>query len=387
MEPAAMNPTARILQLLPALGDGGVERSTVEMAAGLGARGIANWVVSGGGDLVAAVEATGARHVRLPVGAKSPFAIIANARALGRLIDAEAIDIVHARSRAPAWAGWLACRCFARRRCHFMTTFHGVYGHGNALKRFYNRVMLKGPLVVANSQFIRAHIRDVYGYPDDRIIVAARGVDPALFDPAGLPPDSRATIRAEFGLASDEALLIMVGRITGWKGHGVLVEALARLADKPWRLVFAGSGNDGVITELRQQIAALGLDQRIILAGSRRDVPALLAAADLAFSASIEPEAFGRAAIEAEAMATPVIATDHGGSRETVRPGQTGWLVPPRDVDAMATAIAEALSDRSRLIAMGEAGRAYVLENFTTARMLAQELSAYERLLADDGAA
>jgi glycosyltransferase involved in cell wall biosynthesis len=379
-------PSFRVLQLLPALGDGGVERSTVEMAAGLRDRGIASWVVSGGGDLVAAVEATGARHVALTVGRKSPFAIIANARALARLIDAEAIDIVHARSRAPAWVGWLACRWFARRRCRFMTTFHGVYGHGNALKRLYNRVMLRGPLVVANSEFIREHIRSVYGYPDDRIIVAARGIDPTLFDPAALPPASRDAIRAEFGLESGEALLVMVGRITGWKGHVPLVDALARVADRPWRVVFAGSGNDGVIAELRRTIEGHRLGDRVVLAGSRRDVPALLAAADLAFSASTEPEAFGRAAIEAQAMATPVIATAHGGSRETVLAGETGWLVPPRDVDAMAAAIADALSDPERLVRMGKAGRAHVLGAFTTARMLAREVSAYERLMADDRA-
>lgn len=376
----------RVLQLLPALGDGGVERSTVEMAGYLRDRGVVNFVASGGGDLVAAVEATGARHLAIPVGRKSPWAILANARAVARLIDAEAIDIVHARSRAPAWAGWLACRYFVRRRCRFMTTFHGVYGYGNALKRLYNRVMLKGPLVVANSEFIRAHIRDVYGVADERIIVAARGVDPSLFDPDALPPGNRDAIRAEFGLAPAEALFVMVGRISPWKGHGALVDALARVKDLPWRMVFAGSGGAGVIAELRQKIEALGLGDRVILAGSRRDVPALLAAADLAFSASTEPEAFGRAAIEAEAMATPIIATAHGGSRETVLDGVTGWLVEPGNAEAMAGAIADALSDGERLCAMGRAGRAHVLANFTTARMLAREFSAYERLMAGAGA-
>ena len=370
----------RILQLLPALGDGGVERSTVEMVGYLRDKGIVNFVASGGGDLVAAVEAGGAKHFAIPVGRKSPWAIVSNAFAVAREIDREAIDIVHARSRAPAWAGWLATR-LARRSCRFLTTFHGVYSHGNGLKRLYNRVMLRGPLVVANSRFIRDHIETVYGYPADSIVVAARGIEPALFDPANISADQRTAVRHEFGVGDDEPMLIMVGRITGWKGHAVLVDALAQLADRPWRLVLVGSGNAGVIADLMARIDRHGLSQRIVLAGSRRDVPILLAAADLAFSASTRPEAFGRAAIEAEAMETPVIATDHGGSRETVLPGHTGWLVAPGDAEAMARAIDEALSAPDRLKEMGRAGRAFVLENYTTARMLEQEFSAYQRLM------
>lgn len=376
--PHAFSP--RILQLLPALGDGGVERSTVEMVGYLKDKGIDNFVASGGGDLVAAVEAGGSRHFDIHVGRKSPLSIIRNAFAVARVIDREAIDIVHARSRAPAWAGWLATH-LCRRRPRFLTTFHGVYGHGNALKRAYNRVMLRGPLVVANSEFIRDHIESVYGYPRDRIVVAARGIEPELFDPARIADDQRAAVRREFRVADGEPMLIMIGRITGWKGHAVLVDALARLADRPWRLVLAGSGNDGVIADLKARIEGHGLADRVVLAGSRRDVPVLLAAADLAFSASTRPEAFGRAAIEAEAMETPVIATDHGGSRETVLPGRTGWLVAPGDAEAMARATREALSDPERLRAMGRAGRAFVLENYTTTRMLEQEFSAYQRLV------
>lgn len=370
----------RILQLLPALGDGGVERSTVEMVGYLRDKGIVNFVASGGGDLVAAVEAGGAKHFAIPVGRKSPWAILKNAFAVARVIDLEAIDIVHARSRAPAWAGWLATR-LVRRPCRFLTTFHGVYGHGNALKRLYNRVMLRGPLVVANSQFIRDHIETVYGYPADSIVVAARGIEPALFDPASVSAEQRAAIRHEFGVGDSEPMLIMVSRITGWKGHAVLVDALAHLTGRPWRLVLVGSGNERTIADLKARIDGHGLAERIVLAGSRRDVPALLAAADLAFSASTEPEAFGRASIEAEAMETPVIATDHGGSRETVLPGRTGWLVTPGDAEAMVTAIGEALASPERLKEMGRTGRAFVLENYTTARMLSQEFSAYRRLM------
>ena len=369
-----------ILQLLPALGDGGVERSTVEMAQYLGRRGIPNLVASAGGALVPALEAAGSRHATIPVGSKSPLTMILAARAVARLIDAQGIDIVHARSRAPAWVGLLACR-LAKRPARFLTTFHGVYSHGNALKRFYNSAMLRAPVVIANSQFIRHHIHDIYGYPDSQIIVAPRGIDPALFDPARISTEARASARATLGATDDAPLLIMVSRITSWKGHAVFVDAMARCKRRDLRAAFVGEGNADEIARVKEQIHRLGLSERITLTGSRRDVPTLLAAADLSISSSIRPEAFGRAAIETQAMETPIIGTDHGGSRETILPGETGWLVPPGDADAMAAAIDDAVSDPARLAAMGRRGRQHVLTSFTTQHMLDMEFSAYTRRL------
>ncbi|MCM2471871.1 glycosyltransferase family 4 protein [Rhizobium sp. CG5] len=375
----------RILQLLPALGDGGVERSAVEMAEYLSARQLDNWVVSAGGPLVPHVEAAGGRHVTLDVGRKSPVALLSSAWSLARLIDAEKIDIVHARSRMPAWVALLALR-LARRKPAFLTTFHGVYGHRNALKRFYNSAMLRGRAVIANSEFIRHHIAEVYGYPDSRIIVAPRGIDPALFDPALYSRQSRDAIRADLGGLPDGPLVVMVGRITGWKGHAVLIDAFARLAAKNARLAIVGGGVDTAVADLCQRIAALDLGDRVMLTGSRRDIPAILAASDLAISASTLPEAFGRAAIEAQAMEVPVVATAHGGSLETVMPGVTGWLVPPGDAPALAAAMTDAFSDRERLRAMGRAARAHVMDKFTTATMLDNEFSAYQRVLSPDTA-
>jgi glycosyltransferase involved in cell wall biosynthesis len=371
----------RVLQLLPALGDGGVERSTVEMAAYLAERGLESWIASAGGPLVAAAEAAGAHHVTLDVGRKSPFAMVGAARAVARLVDEHGIDIIHARSRAPAWVGLLASR-LAHRPVGFVTTFHGVYGHANALKRLYNSAMLRTPVVIANSQYVRRHIVDTYGYPEAQVIVAPRGVEPDWFDTATVPPDLRAKIRAELGATGAEPLVVMIGRITRLKGHVVLLEAVARLNRPDLCLAFVGSGSDTVIADLKQQVARLGLDGRVAFVGSRRDVPAVAAAADIAVSASIQPEAFGRAAIEAQAMETPIIATDHGGSRETVLPGETGWLVTPGDPGAMAAALEDALSDPARLAAMGRRGRAHVLANFTTRRTLEMEFSAYERVMA-----
>ena len=374
----------RVLQVVPALNDGGVERSSIELAKNLSSDGIENWVASNGGRLVDAIIAAGATHVTMPVGRKTPVAIWRNARRLSALIDELGIDIIHARSRVPAWAGYLAARK-SQRRPIFLTTFHGVYGHGSALKRWYNSVMLRGDVVIANSEFIADHLRTVYRVEDSRIIVAPRGVDTDLFDPATVSAGDIARLRKAFH-AEERPLLVYVSRLSGWKGHQVLVEALETVLDLPWKMVFAGGhDSENLRQDLAARIASGPAHDRIALAGSRDDVPALLKASDLAFSVATSPEAFGRAAIEAGAMETPVIATAHGGSLETVMHGETGWLVPPKDPKALADAIRAALGDPERARAIGRAARNHVLEHFTTGLTLAAERSAYARVLAEKG--
>lgn len=372
----------RVAQLVPSLDDGGVERSVLEMAERLSAEGTRNWVVSAGGRLLADLAAAGAGHLDLDIGRKSPVAIWRASRRLARWLETERIDIVHARSRAPAWVGSLAC-ARAAHAPRFITTFHGVYGHRSALKRRYNSGMLRGPLVIANSQFIADHLRVVYDVAPERLVLAPRGVDPARFDPARVPASRRAAIRAEFG-STDRALLVIVARISRWKGHMLLLDALRQLADLPWSLAVVGAPESQSVAEaLAARAEAHPFAGRVHFAGSRTDVPDLLAAADLAFSVATEPEAFGRAVIEAGAMETAVVGTDHGGTRETLRDGQTGWAVPPNDAAALAAAIRAALEDPSERAARGRAGRAHVLARFTTQRTLDAEIGAYHRLLAD----
>lgn len=374
--------TPRVLQLVPALQEGGVERCVVEMAHFLNARGLPNWIASSGGAMVAEVAEEGTTHVPIKVGAKNPFAIVAHARAVARLVERENINVIHAVSRAPAWVGWLACRLL-KGKCHFVTTVHGAHSHGNALKRFYNSATTRSEAVVASSRFIAEHISSVYDVPADKIIVAQRGTDTQRFDPALVSDAERKALRQEIaGISDDTPLLAMVSRVTTLKGHAVLVEALAQVKDLSWRAIFVGTGNPSVIDDAKRRIAAHGLEDRILWTGSRRDVPAILAATDLAFSASIRPEACPLTTIEAQAMETPVIATDHGGARETVLKGESGWLVEPSNATALAAAIRDALSDPARLAAMGRRGREHVLENFTRQTMLTREFSAYDRVLA-----
>jgi glycosyltransferase involved in cell wall biosynthesis len=374
----------RVLQLLPSLNDGGVERSTVELAKNLSADGVENWVVSGGGRLVDAVKAAGATHVTMPVGAKSPLAIWRNAGRLAALVDELGIDIIHARSRAPAWAGYIAARKSSNRAI-FLTTFHGVYGHGTSLKRWYNSSMLRGDVVIANSQFIAEHLRTIYGVEESRIIVAPRGVDTDIFDPAAASQEDITLRRKEFD-AENCPLLVYVSRLSSWKGQGILIDALETVLDVPWKMVLVGGhDSENLRQELVSKIARGPARNRIMLAGSRDDVPLLLRACDLAFSVATRPEAFGRAAIEAGAMERPVIATAHGGSLETVRQGETGWLVPPGDAAALASAIRAALDAPEQARAIGQAARRYVLEHFSASVTMAAERSAYARLIAERG--
>lgn len=376
-----MKPT--VLQLIPSLGDGGAERSVIEMADFLARKGWRSLTVSAGGPLVALIEDASERHFELPLASKWPLPILRNAFAIARLIEAEQVDIVHVRSRAPAWSAWIACRYLIKRPVHYVSTFHGLYNSKSVLKRWYNRVMLKGPWVIANSQFTRRHIAGVYGYPFERIVVAARGVDTALFDPSLLAPHNRASVRAEFAVPDDALLAIKVARLTGWKGHVELLKALARTPRSIFVLLVGSDARDGAYrAELEALSASLGIADRVRFAGSRRDIPRLIAAADLALSCANKPEAFGRAIVEAAAMGVASIATAHGGSLETVIDGATGYLVRPGDEVALAAALKIAAADRSRLGMMGGAAKDFVLANYTVERCCSAEMSVYRTLLA-----
>lgn len=365
-------PALRVLQVLPRLGDGGVEQSAVEMSGFLTSEGIFNAVASAGGRKVAGLQVP---HVTMPLHSKNPLIILMNAWRLRRVIRRLGITVVHARSRAPAWSAWLAAWGLP---AVFLTTFHGTYGSGNTLKRLYNRVMLKGPVTIANSVFIKDHIRRVYGYPAARIFVAPRGIEPERFDPAALAPQV-AALRKELRLAKGVPVIVMVGRITRWKGQHVLVAALAEISDLDWVCLLIGGpeGNGSYAQEVTAQIADAGLGDRIRLLGSRQDVPALLGLATVAVSASTRAEAFGRTAIEAQAMGVPVVATALGGSLETVKDGETGYLVEPNTPHPMADRLRHLLTQPRLAATLGAKARAWVLGTYTVTQCCRAEHEAY----------
>lgn len=370
-----------ILQIVPSLDAGGAERTTIDVAAALVREGFAALVASEGGRLVPELQAAGGELIALPMASKSPMTMIANAFALREIIRKRNVKLVHARSRAPAWSGLWAARMAG---VPFVTTYHGIYNAGNALKRFYNSVMVRGDALIANSQWTADHIAREHGISRERITVIPRGVDLDEFNPDLVSPDRVSSLRAQWSASEGDLVILLPGRLTRWKGQLVLIEALA-LADLPHvRAILAGDaqGRDTYEAELRAAIVAAGLSNSVFVAGHVRDMAAAYLASDIVVSASTDPEAFGRVAAEAGAMGRAVIATDHGGARETILPKISGILTPSGDVPALAAALKKlAAAGPTGRSAMGAAARAHIVANFTRERMCADTISVYRKLI------
>lgn len=382
-----------VLQIIPSLDTGGAERATIDMAAALARRGDRALVASQGGRLEGELTAVGGTLLRLPVGSKNPAIVAANALRLAALVRREHVDLIHARSRAPAWSALLAARATG---VPFVTTYHGIYNESGAAKRFYNSVMARGDAVIANSRYTAALIAARYPGATNRIEVIHRGADLARFDSDAVEEPRRAALRRAFGLGGDERIVLNVARLTGWKGQGVLLQAaalppLAGRDDLVILLAGDEQGRSAYRQDLETRIAG-ELQHRVRMVGHCDDVPAALSLADVAVIASTEPEAFGRFAVEAAAMGVSVVATALGAATETVlappevgEAARTGWLVPPNDPAALAAGIAAALAlapaERQAL-----AGRARAhARNFSVEAMQAATLNVYDALLSPRG--
>jgi glycosyltransferase involved in cell wall biosynthesis len=375
-----------VLQIVPSLASGGVERGTVDLAAALVEAGWTSYVASSGGALEQDILRAGATHLTLPLASKNPLVMRRNTSALMRLIRQLGIDLVHARSRAPAWSAWAAARATG---CRFVTTFHNAYGARAALKRRYNAVMARGQLVIAISHFVGDHAASVYGIGPDRLRIIPRGVDLTTFNPTGVSGQRIIALARQWRVPDDVRVVMLPGRLTRWKGGLDLISAIAALGRRDLCCVLVGSEQrPGFRRELETAIEERGLGGLVRIAGECRDMPAAYMLADVVVSASTDPEGFGRVAVEAQAMGRPVVATDHGGARETIVPGVTGWLVPPRDPDALATAIGKILSlgarERERL---ARRAIAHVAAHFNREAMCARTIEVYEELLFPEASA
>jgi len=370
-----------VLQVLPALETGGVERGAVDIAVALAEAGWRSLVVSSGGPMTREILRAGAEHIEMPVHSKNPMAMRANADRLARLIVENEVDIVHARSRAPAWSARRAAR---RTGARFVTTFHGTYNLGPPFKRLYNSVMARGDRVIAISEFIARHVTETYGADPERIRVIHRGIDTGHFDPRQVSAERLVALSAAWRLRDGAPVIMLPGRLTRWKGQKVLIEAIARLRRDDIRCILVGDdqGRAGYRRDLEAQIARRGLGGIAHLVGDCRDMPAALMLADVVVSASTDPEAFGRVIVEAQAMGRPIVAADHGASRELVVPGETGWLVPPNDPAALADALAAALAlDAPAREALAAQAMARARERFSKQHMCAATLALYREVV------
>jgi glycosyltransferase involved in cell wall biosynthesis len=341
--------------------------------------------------MATAVMQTGGEVIALPVASKNPLTILANVRRLRRLIEDRKVDLVHARSRAPAWSAFLAARATGR---PFVTTYHGAYGSVGPLKAAYNSVMGRGDRIIANSRYTAALVAERHHVARDRIRVIYRGIHAATFDPLMVPPGPVAKLRESWGVPPGTKVVLQAARLTGLKGHRQTIEAVSRLKREGALvgavIIFAGDapGKAAYRQELLDLIARNGLGDKIRLVGHCHDMPAAFLASYVALVPSLVAETFGRTSVEAQAMGCPVIVSNLGALPETiVSPEQdaarfTGWLVPANDADALADRLRLALSltpaERAKI---GQRAGARASVEFALSQMQAKTLAVYDELL------
>ena len=372
-----------VLQVIPSLVTGGAERGCVDVAAAIQKAGGTALVASEGGPLARELERYRARHVTLDMASKNPLTIRRNTAKLLDLVKQHGVDLIHARSRAPAWSAYWAAR---KAGIPFVTTFHAPYNFDGKAKKLYNSVMSRGDRVIAVSQFVAEHVAANYGVGPDRLRLIHRGVDTFSFSPEKVTQERIIKLAREWRLPEDQRIVLLPGRLTRWKGQLVLIEALSRMGRKDVRAVMVGSdqGRKEYRQELVDRIRELGLESQVTIADHCSDMPAAYMLADAVVSASTEPEAFGRVIVEAQAMGKPVIVSDLGAVKETVVHGETGLVVPASDPTALGHAIGEALAlDQLQRRALALDAMRFVAERFTKERMCAETLDVYAELLAE----
>lgn len=371
-----------VLQVLPELNQGGVELGTIEIASELQKRGIKNYVASAGGRMEFQLERLKVEHFTLPLKTKNIFKMYLNSLKLAKIIKEKGITIVHARSRAPAWSAYWAAK---RAGVHFVTTFHGTYGLGpRGIKKFYNRVMTFGERVIAISDHIKAHIIQNYGTDEAKIRKIARCVNMENFDVENTSAERMIKIIEEYHIPEDKPIVTLIGRLTNWKGQKLLVDALAKIKDEDFHCLLIGDDQGRVkyTEELRQKIDGYGMNDRFTFIKHLTDVPAAMMLSEVVLSTSIEPEAFGRIAIEGQAMGRVVVASNIGGSKETVIDGVTGKLFESNNADDLAKAILWALhlssAEREKI---GAAAIKNVKEHFTKQIMCDKTIEVYNEVM------
>lgn len=372
----------KILQVLPALEQGGVERGTIEIATALAAAGVPSAVASAGGRLVGELERLGIEHFTLPLASKNPFTVRRNGNALARIAQEGGFTLMHVRSRAPAWSVRRASRLSG---VPFMSTWHGLYGtEPKFLKIPYNRVMLDGLKTIAVSDCVRNHILSVYGADPAKVVRIHRGADVETFRPDAVSAEEAAAFKASLGFDPDTPVVTLPGRLTFWKGQKDLLAAVGIMRERAVGVLFVGSdqGRTEYTAELKALAAKLPAAKKVVFLEHSNEMPKIYAVSDVVVSASSsQPEAFGRIIPEAQAMGRLVVGTAHGGACETIEDGRTGFLVPPADPPALAAALDRALDlpaeERAK---MAEASVKSVGENFSVAKMCARTLELYKEI-------
>ena len=370
-----------VLQVLPHLNSGGLVSGAVEISKALQKAGMTSFVASEGGRREREIIREGAKVIKLSLGSKNPLTIILNSYKLSKIIKKYKINIIHARSRAPAWSAYFAAK---KMGIPFVTTFHGTYSIKNNFKNKYNSVMVRGDRVIAISKFINNHILSNYNIVKEKLVTIHRGIDIDNFDYLKVSNERLIAFSKKFNIPEDIFVVLLPGRITRWKGHTLLIEAIAMLERPDIMCLFVGDiqGRKKYFKELQLLIDKFNQKNNFRIINNQIDMAAIYKLADIVVSASLDPEAFGRVVAEAQAMGRPTLVANHGGAPEIIIDGVTGWLFKPGDAIDLADKINKALSlrqDDRKKMAINAIERTKL--NFNNEMMCVKTLKVYEELV------
>ena len=372
----------RLLQVIPSMGIGGAETGCKYLGNYVAKRSEFSAILTSGGSQLNFLS----KDVRIFKRSlsKNIFTILFNIFYIYKIIKQNNINIVHARSRAPAWSCYFACKLS---KTKFVTTFHGTYNFNSSLKKFYNSIMIKSDLVIAGSNFIEKHIKSNYVFKNS-LQVIKRGIDTSYFDSTTISQNEKDNLRKQVGFSNKNFLVLLPGRLTEWKGQSIFIEAANYLKKNNqlsniFFIILGGSkGKEKYQKRLNDLVYSYKLVDKVRFLNSTNNMPLSYAFVNLVVSTSVEPEAFGRVSVEAQAMQKPVLASDLGGSKETIINKKTGWLIEPGNSEQLAKKILDiSKMDNSILLSIGFQGRENVLENYTKDQMCLKTLEIYESLV------
>ena len=378
----------KVLQVIPKLGHGGAEIGCYDLAHYLYENDCSSYIVTSGGTLIKYINRKKVKLIRLPVQSKNPILILLNAIILTIIILILNINIVHARSRAPAWSCLIATKITGRK---FVTTFHGTYNFKSNIKKFYNSVMVRSNLIIAGSNFIFSHINENYSKylkPEKKFLVIFRGINTDYYDPKKIKEKDEIQLISKWKIDKEKKVILLPARLTAWKGHEIFLEALNKLKinepQKKFIAVILGSDQGRKIYKKRliRLVEQYRLINDVIFIDNFKLMPIAYKISDIVISSSIEPEAFGRVAVEAQAMEKPIIASNIGGSNETIIDEKTGFLYPAGNSDILSQKLSHIfdLNDET-LKSMGIEGRKNVIKKFNVEKMCFSTYSEYKKLI------
>ena len=378
----------KVLQVIPKLGYGGAETGCYDLAHYLSENNCSSFIVTSGGELTKFIDKKKVKLIRLPVHSKNPLLMLFNSIILVFIILFNNISIVHARSRAPAWSCLLATKITRRK---LVTTFHGTYSFNNFLKKFYNSVMVRSSLIIAGSNFIFSHIKQNYvEYLSikKKFLVIFRGINVDFFDPSTTLENEENQLLLKWGLTRERKIILMPGRLTSWKGQEIFIEALnlinQELGYQAFYAIILGSdqGRDIYSKKIKRLAEQYRLTNQVKFVEHCKNMPLAYKISDLIVSASIEPESFGRVAVEAQSMEKPIIASDIGGSNETIEDKKTGFFFTAGNPKSLCEKIIEVLNyDETILKSIGIEGRKNIIRKFNVEKMCFSTYSEYQKLL------